>query len=225
MNQNNSFPEKFLWGVATAAYQIEGAWREDGKGESIWDRFSHTPGKVKDGDTGDIACDHYHRWQEDIQIMQNLGIGAYRFSISWPRVLPAGRKYVNQVGLDFYSRLVDTLIAANIVPFVTLYHWDLPQALQEEGGWASRATAEAFVNYSDIVCRSLGDRVKNWITHNEPSVATLNGHFEGSHAPGIRDMGVALKVSHHLLLSHGWSVPVIRQHSLSYWQAAQLYGY
>ena len=213
MNQNNSFPEKFLWGVATAAYQIEGAWREDGKGESIWDRFSHTPGKVKDGDTGDIACDHYHRWQEDIQIMQNLGIGAYRFSISWPRVLPAGRKYVNQVGLDFYSRLVDTLIAANIVPFVTLYHWDLPQALQEEGGWASRATAEAFVNYSDIVCRSLGDRVKNWITHNEPSVATLNGHFEGSHAPGIRDMGVALKVSHHLLLSHGWSVPVIRQHS------------
>jgi len=213
MKQNNSFPDRFLWGVATAAYQIEGAWNEDGKGESIWDRFSHTSGKVKDGDTGDIACDHYHRWREDIQIMRDLGIGAYRFSISWPRVIPLGRNNVNQVGLNFYSRLVDTLLEADIIPFVTLYHWDLPQALQDEGGWASRATAEAFVDYAYIVCRSLGDRVKNWITHNEPSVATLNGHFEGSHAPGIRDMGVALQVSHHLLLSHGWTIQVIRQHS------------
>jgi beta-glucosidase len=207
------FPEKFLWGAATSAYQIEGAWNEDGKGESIWDHFSHTPGKVKDGDSGDIACDHYHRWREDVQIMKDLGLGAYRFSISWPRILPGGRGKPNQAGLDFYNRLVDTLLAADILPFATLYHWDLPQALQNEGGWGSRDTAEAFVEYADVVCRSLGDRVKYWITHNEPSVATFIGHLEGSHAPGFRDLSVALRVSHHLLLSHGWCVPVIRQRS------------
>lgn len=209
-----TFPSQFLWGAATAAYQIEGAWNEDGKGESIWDRFSHTPGKVKNGDRGDVACDHYHRWREDVQIMKELCLKAYRFSISWPRVLPVGRGKINQAGLDFYNRLVDALLASDIIPFITLYHWDLPQALQENGGWASRSTAEAFVEYVDIVVKSLGDRVKYWITHNEPSVVTLNGHFTGTHAPGIQDMGIALRVSHHLLLSHGWSVPIIRQHSM-----------
>ncbi len=209
-----NFPDNFIWGAATAAYQIEGAWNEDGKGESIWDHFSHTPGKVKDDDTGDIACDHYHRWPDDIRIMKDLGIKAYRFSISWPRVLPTGRGKINQAGLDFYSKLVDALLAVDILPFVTLYHWDLPQSLQDEGGWASRSTAEAFVEYAGIVSGHLGDRVKYWITHNEPSVVTFNGHLTGSHAPGIQDAGIALQVSHHLMLSHGWSVPVIRQRSL-----------
>lgn len=210
---NSKFPEDFLWGAATAAYQIEGAWNTGGKGESIWDRFAHTPGKIKNGDSGDIACDHYHRWREDVEIMKKLGLSAYRFSVSWPRVLPSGRGTVNPDGLDFYSRLVDTLLEAGILPFVTLYHWDLPQALQDQGGWLHRSTAEAFVEYTEVVSRQLGDRVKNWITHNEPSVATYNGHLTGSHAPGIRDIKVALPVSHHILLSHGWSVPIIRQNS------------
>jgi len=208
-----SFPENFLWGAATASYQIEGAWNEDGKGESIWDRFAHTHGNIKNGDTGDIGCNHYHRWSEDIEIMKDLGLSAYRFSISWPRVYPSGRGTINQAGLDFYSRLVDALLEAKIQPFITLYHWDLPQALQNEGGWSSRSTAEAFVEYADAVSGQLGDRVKNWTTHNEPSVVTYNGHLAGSHAPGIQDMNVALPVSHHLLLSHGWAVPVIRQNS------------
>ena len=208
-----SFPPAFLWGAATASYQIEGAWNEDGKGESIWDRFAHTPGKIKNGDTGDVACDAYHRWAEDILLMKELGLKAYRFSISWPRVFPVGRGKVNPAGLDFYSRLADGLLEAGITPFVTLYHWDLPQALQDEGGWATRPTAEAFVEYADAVTRGLGDRVKHWITHNEPSVVALDGHFSGEHAPGIRDMAVAIQVSHHLLLSHGWAVPVIRRNS------------
>jgi beta-glucosidase len=208
-----SFPENFTWGAATASYQIEGAWNEDGKGESIWDRFAHTPGKIKNSDSGDIGCNHYHHWREDIEIMKNLGLGAYRFSMSWPRVLPSGRGTVNQAGLDFYSRLVDALLEVGILPFITLYHWDLPQALQDEGGWPSRSTAEAFVEYADVVSRQLGDRVKNWITCNEPSVVTYNGHLAGTHAPGIQDIKVALPVSHHLLLSHGWAVPVIRQNS------------
>ena len=212
-NNFYSFPENFLWGAATASYQIEGAWNEDGKGESIWDRFAHTPGKIKNGDTGDVGCNHYHRWREDIEIMKDLGLSAYRFSIAWSRILPSGRGAVNQAGLDFYSRLVDALLEAEILPFITLYHWDLPQALQDEGGWPSRSTAEAFVEYADVVSRQLGDRVKNWITHNEPSVVTYNGNLAGSHAPGIQDMKVALPVSHHLLLSHGWAVPVIRQNS------------
>ncbi len=207
------FPDQFLWGAATAAYQIEGAWDADGKGESIWDRFSHTPGKVQDGDTGDIACNHYDRWQEDIALMVELGLQAYRFSFSWPRVLPAGRGRVNQPGLDFYSRLVDGLLEAGITPFATLYHWDLPQALQEEGGWAARSTAEAFVEYADVISRHLGDRVGHWITHNEPSVAAYNGNLTGEHAPGFTDMRIALPVSHHVLLSHGWAVPVLRRNS------------
>ncbi len=213
MTGKKIFPQNFLWGAATAAYQIEGAWDEDGKGESIWDRFSHTSGKIKNGDTGDIACDHYHRWPEDIQIMKDLGLQAYRFSISWPRILPAGRGRTNPAGLDFYSRLVDGLLEAGIIPFVTLYHWDLPQVLQDEGGWAVRSTAEAFGEYTDVLTRGLGDRVNHWITHNEPAVVAYNGHLNGEQAPGIQNMATALQVSHHLLLSHGWAVPLIRQNS------------
>jgi beta-glucosidase len=207
------FPNDFLWGVATSAYQIEGAWNEEGKGESIWDRFSHTPGNVKNGDTGDIACDHYHRWPEDIGLMKELGLTAYRFSIAWPRIFPQGQGQVNQAGLDFYSRLVDGLLAANIIPFATLYHWDLPQALQDRGGWPERATAEAFTEYADLVTRHLGDRVKHWITHNEPWVVAFLGYQQGIHAPGWQDWPAAIKASHHLLLSHGWAVPVIRRNS------------
>lgn len=210
---NVSFPEGFLWGSATSAYQIEGAAREDGRGESIWDRFSATPGKVQDGSSGEVACDHYHRFAEDIRMMKGLGLQAYRFSIAWPRVLPAGRGKVNPPGLDFYSRLVDTLLEAGIKPFATLFHWDLPQVLQDEGGWPSRATAEAFVEYADVVTRALGDRVKDWITHNEPWCTSMLSHQVGLHAPGLKDWGLALAASHHVLLSHGLAVPVIRRNS------------
>jgi beta-glucosidase len=208
-----TFPQGFIWGVATAAYQIEGAWNEDGKGESIWDRFSHTPGKVANGDTGDVACDHYHRWCEDVALMKELSLYAYRFSMSWPRLLPEGRGRINPAGLDFYGRLVDALLEAEIEPFITLYHWDLPQALQDQGGWPVRATAEAFVEYADLAARKLGDRVKHWITLNEPYVSAMVGYLEGRHAPGHSDLGEALAASHHLLLGHGWAVPVIRRNS------------
>jgi len=208
-----TFPKDFLWGVATSSYQIEGAWDEDGKGESIWDRFSHTPGKIKDGSTGDIACDHYHRWADDIELMKSLNIQSYRFSIAWPRILPQGRGQVNPAGLDFYSRLIDGLLEAGITPFVTLYHWDLPQALQEQGGWPTRTTAEAFVEYVDVVTQNLGDRVNHWITHNEPWVISFLGHQMGIHAPGWQNWPAALQTSHHILLSHGWAVPVIRRNS------------
>jgi beta-glucosidase len=208
-----SFPDGFVWGAATSAYQIEGGWDEDGKGESIWDRFCHTPGNVADGGTGDVACDHYHRWRDDIALMGELGLRAYRFSISWPRVLPQGHGRVNKPGLDFYDRLVDGLLEAGIEPFVTLYHWDLPQRLQDGGGWVERPTAEAFVEYADAVSRRLGDRVKHWITHNEPWATALMGHHAGIHAPGVRDYSAALAVSHHVLLSHGWAVPELRRNS------------
>lgn len=208
-----AFPNQFVWGAATSSYQIEGAWNEDGKGESIWDRFTHTPGHVIDGTTGDVACDHYHRWPEDIVLMGTLGLQAYRFSIAWPRILPNGHGRVNQAGLDFYSRLVDGLLSAGITPFVTLYHWDLPQALQDTGGWPARTTAEAFVEYADVVSRHLGDRVKNWITHNEPWCASILSHQIGEHAPGWRDTAAAVRAAHHVLLSHGWAVPVIRANS------------
>ncbi len=210
---NDHFPDGFLWGVATSSYQIEGAWNEDGKGESIWDRFTHTPGKIIDGSTGDVACDHYHRWRDDIALMKELNIQSYRFSVAWPRILPDGRGRVNQKGLDFYSNLVDALLQAGIVPFVTLYHWDLPQALQDAGGWPARATAEAFVEYADVVSRHLGDRVNHWITHNEPWCIGLLSHQIGEHAPGWHDWPAALRAGHHALLSHGWAVPVIRQNS------------
>jgi len=207
------FPSNFLWGAATASYQIEGAWQADGKGESIWDRFTHTPGKILDGSTGDVACDHYHRWADDIALLKSLNVQAYRFSIAWPRILPTGRGQINQAGLDFYSRLVDGLLTAGITPFATLYHWDLPQALQDQGGWPQRSTAEAFAEYADVITRHLGDRVKNWMTHNEPWCASFLSHQIGEHAPGWQDWKAALRAAHHILLSHGWAVPVIRGNS------------
>ncbi len=208
--QLKKFPEGFLWGTATASYQIEGAWQEDGKGENIWDRFSHTPGKVQDGDTGDIACDHYHRWPEDIKLMQEMGLKAYRFSISWSRIIPDGDGAVNEKGLDFYDKLVDGLLAAGIEPYVTLYHWDLPQALQDKGGWANRDTAKAFARYADAVSKRLGNRVHNWITLNEPWVSAFLGNMFGVHAPGLKDPKTAFAASHHLLLGHGLAVPILR---------------
>ncbi|PKO14494.1 MAG: beta-glucosidase [Chloroflexi bacterium HGW-Chloroflexi-10] len=214
MTQLIKFPENFLWAAATSSYQIEGAWNEDGKGESIWDRFSHTPGMVKNGDTGDVAIDHYHRYREDVALMREMGLQAYRFSIAWPRILPLGRGNIVQAGIDFYSRLVDELLAAGITPFATLYHWDLPQALQDEGGWTVRSTAEAFVEYTDVITRALGDRVKNWMTHNEMSVVVNDGYISGGHAPGRKnDFVGAVRTGHHLLLSHGWAIPVIRRNS------------
>ncbi len=210
---NKQFPTNFIWGSATSSYQIEGAWDEDGKSESIWDRFSHTPGKIQDGMNGDVACDHYHRYPEDVALMSELGLQAYRFSIAWPRILPNGRGSVNQKGLDFYGRLTDTLLEANITPFVTLYHWDMPQILEEQGGWPNRDIVEAFVEYADVVSRSLGDRVKHWITFNEPFVSAFLGYQYGVHAPGRQEMGLALRAAHHHLVAHGETVPVLRANS------------
>jgi beta-glucosidase len=205
------FPSKFIWGAATAAYQIEGAWDADGKGESIWDRFCHTPGSVTNGDTGDIACDHYHRYQEDISIMRQLGLKAYRFSISWPRVIPQGIGRVNLAGLDFYDRLVDSLLAANIEPFLTLHHWDFPQALYEKGGWTNRDNLHAFADYAALMAKRLGDRVKRWATFNEPSVIAWDGYVSGEHAPGVKDeMLIAMQVSHNLMVAHGLAVQAVR---------------
>lgn len=205
------FPEGFVWGAATAAYQIEGAWDEDGKGPSIWDVFCRVPGAIQNGDTGEVACDHYHRWRGDVALMRELGLQAYRFSISWPRVLPEGRGKVNRLGLDFYDRLTDALLAAGIQPFVTLYHWDLPQALQEMGGWPSRDTARYFADFADVVSRRLGDRVHHWITLNEPWVVAYAGYGNGYHAPGVRDPLAAIQATHYLLLAHGLAVPVLRE--------------
>jgi len=204
------FPDGFIWGAATAAYQIEGAYNEDGKGESIWDRFCKIPGKVQDGDRGDVACDHYHRYRDDIKLMKTISLNAYRFSIAWPRIFPKGKGQVNQVGLDFYERLVDELLNTGIEPFVTLYHWDLPQALQEKGGWANRDTVGYFQDYAEKISRKLGDRVHFWITHNEPWVVSFLGHHSGILAPGIKALSIALKVSHYLLLSHGKAVTILR---------------
>lgn len=211
MSNQYQFPQGFVWGAATAAYQVEGAWNEDGKGESIWDRFSHTPGKIEDKSTGDIACDQYHLWKDDFALMKSLGVQANRLSISWPRIFPDGYGRINQAGIDHYSRLADGLLEAGITPYVTLFHWDLPQKLQDVGGFAERATAERFVEYTDVITRALGDRVKNWITLNEPSVYAFVGHAFGAHAPGLNQWPLAIKVSHHLLLSHGWAVPIIRK--------------
>ena len=203
------FPEGFVWGSATSSYQIEGAVAEDGRGESIWDRFSHSPGRVKNGDTGDIACDHYHRWGDDVALMQSLSLNAYRFSIAWPRIVPDGDGAVNRRGLDFYDRLVDGLLEAGIDPYVTLYHWDLPQALEDKGGWRSRETVEAFARYTEIVVDRLGDRVDNWWTINEPWVVAVEGHELGLHAPGHQSVKEALDVSHYLLLAHARSMDVL----------------
>src|SRR5579859_3168939 len=208
-----AFPRDFTWGVATASYQIEGAVQEDGRGPSIWDTFSHTVGKIQDGSTGDITCDHYHRYRQDVELMQLLGVNSYRFSISWSRVLPTDRGTINGKGLDFYERLVDELLSKQIEPAVTLYHWDLAQALYDQGGWQVRSTAQAFAEYTEIMVRRLGDRVKRWITLNEPWVAAVLGHLTGEQAPGERDLGAAVRAAHHLLLAHGLAVPIIRGHA------------
>ena len=200
-----------MWGAATASYQIEGATDADGRGESIWDRFSHTPGRIRGGDNGDVACDHYHRYREDVALMAQLGLTAYRFSVSWPRVFPAGTGDMNGPGLDFYDRLVDELLAHGIAPHVTLYHWDLPQALEDAGGWPARATAEAFVDYARVVAARLGDRVGHIATLNEPSIVSDHGYRSGEHAPGRTEPEAALAAAHHLLLGHGLAVRAIRE--------------
>lgn len=200
----------FTWGVATAAYQIEGAVAEDGRSPSIWDTFSHTPGKVDGGDTGDIACDHYHRVPEDIGLIKQLGAEAYRFSVAWPRVVPGGDGPANKAGLDFYDRLVDGLLEAGVTPFATLYHWDLPQVLQDRGGWTVRETSEHFAAYASHVVERLGDRVKDWATLNEPLCSAWIGHLEGRMAPGLTDLTAAVRASYHLHLGHGLAVQAIR---------------
>jgi beta-glucosidase len=210
-----SFPKGFVWGSATSSYQIEGGANEDGRGESIWDRYAKTGSNIKDGSSGDVACDHYHRWREDIALLSTLGHAAYRFSIAWPRVIPTGRGAVNARGLDFYSRLVDGLLEKGITPYATLFHWDLPQTLEDQGGWPRRATADAFVEYAEAVTRRLGDRVKRWITHNEPWCSSMLSYQRGIHAPGVKSWPAALAASHHILLSHGLAVPVIRRNSPS----------
>ncbi|MFJ3812331.1 GH1 family beta-glucosidase [Streptomyces sp. NPDC090073] len=205
-----AFPHDFLWGTATAAYQIEGAVAEDGRTPSIWDTFSHTPGKIANDDNGDVACDHYHRWREDIGLMRRLGVNAYRLSVAWPRVVPGGTGPVNPAGLAFYDELVDALLEADITPSVTLYHWDLPQVLQDRGGWPERDTALAFAEYASAVAARLGDRVKLWATLNEPSCSSWIGHLEGTMAPGWTDLTAAVRTSYHLLLGHGLATRAIR---------------
>ncbi|MDF2444459.1 MAG: beta-glucosidase [Subtercola sp.] len=205
------FPADFTFGSATASYQIEGAFDEGGRGPSIWDTFSKTPGKVFNGDTGDVADDHYHRLDEDLDLMKSLNLQAYRFSIAWPRIQPAGRGPANQAGLDFYGRLIDGLLARGIKPVATLYHWDLPQALEDEGGWQSRSTAEAFADYARIVGEAFGDRVHTWTTMNEPWCSAYLGYGSGAHAPGIMSAEGALKAVHHLNLAHGLAVLALRE--------------
>lgn len=201
-----NFPEDFLWGAATSAYQIEGSIAVDGRGESIWDRFVQQPGAVHNNETGATACDHYRLWRDDIALMRDLNLRSYRFSIAWPRVIPAGRGRPNGAGLDFYDRLVDGLLEAGIEPLATLYHWDLPAALQEEGGWANRETSYRFRDYAAHVFERLGDRVGRWLTVNEPWVAAMVGHAMGVHAPGMKDGPTAVQTTHHLLLAHGLAV-------------------
>ena len=215
MSEHNAFPENFIWGAATSSYQIEGAADAGGKGPSVWDTFSHTPGKIKHNDNGDIACNHYHLWPQDVTLMQELGINAYRFSISWPRIFPTGcESKPNQSGLDFYSKLVDALLKNDIIPFTTLNHWDIPQGLEDAGGWPNREIADEFVKYSYHVSNHLGDRVKHWITHNEPWCVSYLGYIEGRKPPGlIHNWPKSLAAAHHLLLSHGMAIPEIRNNS------------
>ncbi len=215
MNHQRTFPDTFLWGVATASYQIEGAVSEGGRGESIWDRFSHSPGKVVEGHTGDLATDHFHRFPEDIALMRGLGIDAYRFSIAWPRIFAgggpgSGAGSANQAGLDFYHRLIDGLLSAGIEPVVTLYHWDLPQALEDAGGWPERDTAYRFADYAGVCFDAFGDRVHRWITLNEPWCSSILGYLDGVHAPGRQDRVAAYRAIHHLMLGHGLAVERFR---------------
>lgn len=205
-----SFPEGFLWGCSTSAYQIEGAAAVDGRGPSIWDTFSHTPGKVIGGDTGDVACDHYHRYLEDVELMARAGMRTYRFSVSWPRILPQGSGPVNAKGLDFYERLVDSLLARGIEPWLCLYHWDLPQALQDQGGWTGRAVADRFADYALVVAGRLGDRVKRWMALNEPSVVAIFGHGVGQHAPGLTGRDTCVAALHHQNLAQGRALQALR---------------
>ena len=205
-----AFPAGFTWGAATAAYQIEGATDADGRGPSVWDTFSRTPGKVRGGDTGDIACDSYRRYPEDADLLGSLGLSSYRFSISWPRIFPEGAGRLNHAGLDQYKALLDALAERGIAGTATLFHWDLPQALQDLGGWAVRDTAFRFAEYASVVAEALGDRVTRWITLNEPLVVTHNGHRIGVHAPGLTDNAVAAAVTHHLLLGHGLASAAVR---------------
>lgn len=209
------FPDDFLWGVATASYQIEGAFNEDGRGESIWDRFSKTPGKVLHGHTGDVACNHYHLYKEDVALIKDLGVDSYRFSIAWPRILPQGSGSVNQKGLDFYKRLVDELLANGIKPAATLYHWDLPQILENHGGWLNRDTAKHFQDYAQIVFESLGDVIDSWITLNEPWCSAYLGYGNGHHAPGRQSFAEHFGAAHHLLLAHGLALQAYKQLNLS----------
>jgi beta-glucosidase len=204
------FPKGFFWGTATASYQIEGAWKEDGKGESIWDRFAHAPGNIKNRDTGDVACDSYHRWREDITLMRAMNLSSYRFSISWPRVQPAGSGAANQQGIDYYSRLIDALLEAHIRPMVTLYHWDLPQALQDAGGWPNRDLVGRFCDYVQLVVRSLGDRVSNWMLFNEPDAFVEVGYLEGIHAPGHKSLLEFLRATHVVSLAQGESFRALK---------------
>ena len=204
------FPAGFHWGTATAAYQIEGAFREDGKGESIWDRFTHTPGRIRSGDTGDVACDSYHRFDEDIALMGAMNLTSYRFSIAWPRILPEGSGTPNAKGIDYYRRLVDGLLAAGIRPFPTLYHWDLPQAIEDRGGWPDRDTAGRFADYAHTVARALGDRVSDWMVFNEPQVFTTFGYLIGLHAPGRRDFGDFLRAGHTVNLAQAEAFRAIK---------------
>ncbi|MGC4747584.1 GH1 family beta-glucosidase [Micromonospora sp. DT201] len=204
------FPDNFGWGAATSAYQIEGAAKEDGRGESVWDTFSRVPGRTRNGDTGDVAADHYHRYAEDLDLMRDLGLRSYRFSISWPRIQPDGTGAPNQRGLDFYRRLLDGLHDRGITPMATLFHWDLPQALQDADGWESRDTAYRFADYADLVFAALGDRVPAWLTINEPKTVVQNGYLTGHHAPGRQDPDAAYLVAHHLQLAHGLAVGALR---------------
>ena len=210
MTYDRGLAPDFRWGAATAAYQIEGAVAEDGRSPSIWDTFCRVPGAIANGDTGDVACDHYHRWPEDIGLMRRLGLDSYRFSIAWPRVLPDGTGRANAAGLDFYDRLVDNLLDAGVTPFPTLYHWDLPQVLQDRGGWPARETAYAFAEFASVVGERLGDRVTDWFTVNEPLCSAWIGHLEGTMAPGIKDLSLAIPASHHLLLGHGLATAALR---------------
>jgi len=204
------FPKGFRWGTATASYQIEGAWREDDKGESIWDRFTHTPGKIKEGQTGDVACDSYHRWRDDIALMRAMNLNSYRFSIAWPRIQPSGRGAVNRAGIDYYARLVDALLDAGVRPFPTLYHWDLPQALEDAGGWPNRDLASRFAEYAALVVQALGDRVSSWMIFNEPNVFTACGYLMGIHAPGRREPDAFLRATHTVNLAQGEAFRAIR---------------
>jgi len=210
LGESLAFPAGFTWGAATAAYQIEGATDADGRGPSVWDTFSRTPGKVRGGDTGDIACDSYHRYPEDADLLASLGLSSYRFSISWPRIFPTGAGPVNQAGLDHYKALLDTLAERGISGAATLFHWDLPQALQDQGGWASRDIALRFADYAAVVGEALGDRVERWITVNEPLVVTHLGYRVGVHAPGVADEAAAAATTHHLLLGHGLATAALR---------------